>query len=222
MAPYAWGGFLVLASQYRGVSDEDPSGPKGDQFGGQDVRDVVKLMQLVNRIPEADPDKVVMVGASRGAMMSFLAARQAPRIRAIAVIAGVSDLNADLARNPRMERVYQHRIPGYATDKHGTLAARSVIHWAEHLPRTMPVLIVHGALDNRVHVSQSVSLHKRLKQLAHPSKLVIYPQGDHHLSQHRNEATAEILGWFRAALSAKENRVGANNSSKPTPLRGAA
>jgi hypothetical protein len=49
-----------------------------------------------------------------------------------------------------MERVFSVRMPEYATRKSELLAQRSVLRWAEELPRDMPILMLHGSSDERV------------------------------------------------------------------------
>jgi dipeptidyl aminopeptidase/acylaminoacyl peptidase len=207
LAPYAREGFLVLASNYRGDDDARASPGDFDEFGGRDVRDVRRLLALVPRIPRADADNVFMLGVSRGGMQSYLVARDVPGIRALAVIGGMADLAGELRFRGEMETVYAHRIPGYARDKHATLASRSVLHWAEALPPTMPVLLLHGDADARVHVSNSTRLHRRLDALGHPNKLVVYAGEDHALSGRREQARAEVIAWFRAAMRVPSRAV---------------
>ena len=200
LAPLADQGFIVLASQYRGATESDPRLYGQDQFGGDDVRDVTKLVELAGQLPDADARNVFMVGASRGAMMTFLALRQGAAVRAAAVIAGVSDLAEDLGKNPRMDAVYRQRIPGYPTGKDQALADRSVVKWARDLPRSVPVLVLHGDNDQRVDVRQAHLLRSRLQAIGQPHRLIIYQGGDHRLAKHRLEAAREIGAWFRSSM----------------------
>lgn len=205
--PYAERGFLVLVSQYRGVPEDDPKRSGTDQFGGDDVRDVSRLIELAKRLPNADPHNIFMLGVSRGGMESFMAARRSHDIKAMAVISGVSDLQTELKFRPEMEQVYLARIPGYRTDKQRLLAERSVMAWAEDLPKDMPVLLLHGDKDERVSVANGIRLHQRLDQLQHPNRLIVYPGDDHFLSRHRDEAIDAVVGWFRAAMTATPDAV---------------
>lgn len=198
LVPYAQQGFVVVASQYRGSGDSEPEKYGFDEFGGADVRDVEKLLALVDRIPQADPDNIFMLGASRGVMMSYLVARNSDHIRAIASINGDADLESDLAFRPEMERVYIGRIPGYETRKKEALAERSVIHWAEELPRDMPILLIHGGRDERVDPENGPRLKSRLDAIGHPNRLIVYPEDNHSLHQNWNNAREEIITWFRS------------------------
>ena len=100
-----------------------------------------------------------------------------------------------------MEQVYIGLIPEYAAHNDQTLAERSVQAWAQELPPRMPLLILHGEDDDRVHVSNAIRLHQRLGQLKRPNKLIVYAGDDHQLSRHRDESRAEVVRWFRAAMS---------------------
>lgn len=189
LLPLAKAGHVVVASQYRDA----------DEFGGQDVDDVMRLIDLTRTLPGVDRNRVFLLGQSRGAMTSYLVARRRSDIAAMATIAGPTDLAAGLAWRPGMERVYQARIPGYADDPQGALRARSALHWAEQLPARLPLLLLHGDADDRVSVEDSHAMAARLHQLDRPHKLVVYAGDGHGLRQNRRAAHAEVLAWFRQA-----------------------
>jgi dipeptidyl aminopeptidase/acylaminoacyl peptidase len=217
LAPYAEQGFIVLASNYRGSTDREPEKYGVDEFGGRDVRDVEKLVELATRLPQADADNIFMLGASRGAMMSYLVARNSDRIRALASINGGSDLEHELIFRPAMERVYAGRIPDYATRKSEVLAQRSVMHWAEELPREMPILLIYGGRDERVDPQSSPRLKARLDEIGHPSKLVAYPDDDHSLNQNWTRAEQEVVAWFRSHLRDADSAPPSTTEQATTP-----
>lgn len=188
LLPLAKAGHVVVASQYRDA----------DEFGGRDVDDVMRLIDLSLAMPGVDGNRVFLLGQSRGAMMSYLVARQRSDITAMATIAGATDLSAGLAWRPEMENVYRTRIPGYAGNKQEALEARSALRWAEQLPAEMPVLLLHGEADDRVNVEDSRAMAARLQQLGRPSRLVVYPGDNHFLQQNQRAARAEILEWFKS------------------------
>lgn len=189
LLPLAKSGFMVVASQYRDA----------DEFGGNDVGDVMRLIDLSLGMPEVDAGRIFLLGQSRGAMMSYLVARRRDDITAMATIGGVSDLVAGLTSRPEMECVYSARIPGYEDDRQAALVARSAFHWAEQLPADMPVLLLHGEADDRVSVEDPIAMAARLQQLGRPHKLVVYPGDDHGLQGNWRSAHGEILDWFKSA-----------------------
>ena len=192
--PIAERGFLVLASQYRGMDESDPKRFGRDEFGGADVRDVTRLIALVKDIPDADPDNVFLLGFSRGVMQSYLAARGRTDIRAMAMINGQVDLQADLAFRPEMEALYRARIPGYATDKAGVLRQRSALAWAEELPRSAPILLLHGSEDERVSPANGPKMKRRLDALHHRNALIVFEGEGHFLDKQR--VVADVVAWF--------------------------
>jgi dipeptidyl aminopeptidase/acylaminoacyl peptidase len=204
LMPLAEQGYIVVASQYRGASSF-PSGitaqPLLDQFGGNDVNDIKNLLPIISGMPEADSNRIAMKGASRGGMMSYLAARDMPQLKALIVEAGVAELESHLIHRPDMEKnVYSLYMPNYATEKKQLLKARSVLHWLDKLPPQLPILLLHGDKDVRVEVAQSQMLAKALAEKSHPHKLVVYPDADHGMRPNRAEADAETAAWLKKYL----------------------
>ncbi|GAB58769.1 alpha/beta hydrolase family protein [Rheinheimera nanhaiensis] len=203
LMPLAELGYIVIASQYRGAK-AFPTSVTGDirldQFGGNDVNDIKNLLPIINGMADADSARIAMLGASRGGMMSYLAARDMPQLKALIVEAGVADLEASLAVRQAMENIYSRFIPSYATEKATQLQARSVLHWLDELPPQLPILLLHGDKDWRVDVSQSQNLAKALAEKGQPHKLVVYPGADHGLNPNRAEADAETAAWLKQYL----------------------
>lgn len=197
LLPMAKAGYVVVASQYRGSTEGDVRKVGVDEFGGKDVDDVMRLIDLSLALPGVDADNIFMLGASRGGMMNYLVARKRSDIRAMATIAAPTDLLAGLQWRPEMEHVYKELIPDYAKNKEAALKSRSALLWVEHLPAGLAVLSLHGEADDRVNVSDSHAVANRMEQLKRPHKLVVYPGDDHGLQKNRGPARQEILGWFR-------------------------
>lgn len=179
--------YVVLASQYRG----NDGGQGREQFGGKDVNDVLNLIPLAKSLPFTYPNKIVMLGFSRGGMMTYLAIKQGAEIKAAAVVGGITDLiQTYREREERMKKVIQELV-GYSKKK---FKERSAYYWPERI--NVPVLILHGENDWRVKASQAKKLAKKLKGLGKPHKLVIFSKGDHGLNTHRSQRNKHILSWF--------------------------
>lgn len=179
-------GYVVLASQYRG---NDGGGGK-EEFGGEDINDVLNLIQIAKSLSFVDPSKIVMLGYSRGGMMSYLAIKNGADIKAAAVVGGVTDLIENGKDRPEMASLFRELI-GSDRDK---WRERSAVYWADQI--NVPVLILHGAEDWRVDVSQAKMLASKLDQAGKVHKLIIYPDGDHGLNTHRPQRNEEIFSWF--------------------------
>lgn len=195
LAPLAAAGFTVVATQYR----KPPHGV--DEFGGAEVADLVNVAALLKVLPEADPNRVGLVGWSRGAMMVHLALARAPEaFRAAVCAAGVADQFAELERRPGMEEVFTTLIPEYAQHPDRELSRRSPLLWADQLPREVPILLLHGSADWRVSPHESLKLATRFLELEHPHRLVVYEGAEHGIREFRDEANAEIARWFERYL----------------------
>ncbi len=191
--PIANQGFIIIGSQYRGTHTRDES---LDQFGGEDVNDVLALLDFIPNIVDADPQRIGMFGASRGGMQTHLVAKQTDKVKAIATIAGSSDLAKGLTYRPEMEKVYKFRIPDYEKNKTAELAKRSVLKWVNELSPDVPILLLHGTADKRVSVQHSIDLAESLSKNNIPHKLVLYPGDNHGLMQNKEQANKELVSWF--------------------------
>jgi len=190
--PWAEQGYIAISTQYRGVGL--------DEFGGLDVDDVMALLPIIDGMPEADPGRIGMIGSSRGGMMTYLAAARSDRIKAIAILGGVSDLQAEVMRRPEMARVYAAHIPGYLTNREQVLKARSVLYWTDRLNPTLPILLLHGEADVQVASWNAVQMAEKLRERKQPHKLVIYPGGDHGMTRYRKNVQSELMDWFQQHL----------------------
>jgi len=201
--PVAIRGFVVIGSQYRGSSPPGKPNPDRlkDEFGGKDVRDVLALVSIADKLPFADATRIGLWGDSRGGMMSFLAARRSSKFSALAVTGAPTDLIEGARRRPELNKVFRTWIPQFDQDPDGALRERSVIHWADTLPATLPILLLHGAQDERVHVESALQFALRLSELKRPYQLVVFENGSHGLRENERAASAMIQDWFLKKLS---------------------
>jgi dipeptidyl aminopeptidase/acylaminoacyl peptidase len=191
-------GFIIIGSQYRGTFNKHSSAQ--DEFGGNDVNDVTALLDYIPNIEGADEVRIGMYGASRGGMQTHLAVKYEKNIKAIATIAGNSDLSKGLTYRPEMEKVFKHRIPDYENNKVVELEKRSVLRWVTDLSPNIPILLLHGTNDKRVSVNHSIDLAAALAKNNIPHKLVLYPDDNHGLMQNKENANKELVSWFREHL----------------------
>ena len=197
LSPLAQQGFIVLASQYRGSVPQDQQKYGTDQFGGADVKDIHQLIELAKKLPTADANNIFLYGISRGGMMSYLTARQRDDIRAMAITGAPTDLLTELPRLPEMELIFRSLIPNYDQHKVRELEQRSVLYWVEELPATLPLLLMYGGEDQRVHPDNSKRLAAKLTELKRPVKLIEFTEADHLLTDYKEQERQAMLDWFR-------------------------
>lgn len=187
-------GYVVLASQYRGADGSEGQ----EHFGGDDVHDILNLIPLAKSLPYADADRTVMLGDSRGGLMTYLAIKSGAHIKAAAVVGAPSDLEESYQEREEMGEVLKELIGGSPQDKPTEYRERSAYLWPEKL--TVPLLILHGEFDWRVPSMHAEKLVWRLKALGLPHEFVLFPAGDHGLNRFRNERNRLILEWFQKHL----------------------
>lgn len=198
-------GYVVLASQYRG----NDGGQGKEEFGGNDINDVLNLIPMAESLPFIDSDRIIMLGYSRGGLMTYLAISKSTKIKAACVVGGVTDIiQLYNEREQGMKNVLIELIGGTPTDKEAEYKMRSVYYWPEKI--NAPVLILHGEDDWRVQKSQAEKIANKLNELGKPYELVIYPKGSHGLTENKNDRDRRILEWF-------EKYILTPPSPQPTP-----
>jgi dipeptidyl aminopeptidase/acylaminoacyl peptidase len=191
LAYLASNGYVVLASQYRG----NDGGEGQESFGGSDVNDVLNLIPLAKSLKFSDADKIVMLGFSRGGMMTYLAIKNGAKIRAAAVVGGITDLGQTYRER---ELDMKHVIEELVGTKESDWRDRSAYYFPEKI--NVPVLILHGEDDFRVDVSQAKKFAEKLHELGKEYELIIFPDGDHALDTNYSERDAKILEFFAKHL----------------------
>jgi dienelactone hydrolase len=185
-------GFVVLASQYRGVD----GGEGLEQFGGADVNDVRNLVPVAASLGFVDTGNVFLLGWSRGAMQALLALKHGLRANAIAIGGGLLDLVAEGERRPGLvAKVWSRLIPDFDTRRDAALRERSAMYWPEAV--TVPILILHGGGDWRASPLESMAFAQKLHTAGATYELVVYANDDHAISANRADGTRRIVDWFR-------------------------
>ncbi len=194
IAKVASWGYVVLASQYRG----NDGGEGMEEFGGADVQDVIHLIDVAANLDFADSENIGMYGWSRGGMMTYLSLMQTNKIKAAVVGGAVTDLKAmDESRDGEMGiYVYSELMPGYEKNRDSVMAIRSAIYHADKLPKTTPILLLHGTSDWRVLPEESLNMATELQKEKVPYSLIMYEGGDHGLSEFREEVDNQVKAWF--------------------------
>ena len=183
--------YVVIASQYRG----NDGGEGKDEFGGSDINDVLNLIPLSKSLSFTNSENMVMLGYSRGGMMTYQALKEGATLKAAAVIGGVAVFDEPYTNTGWMKEVVD-KIVG--PDKSEWIK-RSAISWIEKL--NVPILILHGEKDTNVDVNQAITLSGKLDMAGIVHSLYIFPNGDHMLHSYQPARDKMILDWFDKYLS---------------------
>ena len=190
-------GYAVLQPQFRGSTGYGAAHRKAGygQWGGlmqDDVTDGVKAM-IKNGL--ADPARICIAGASYGGYAALAGAAFTPEMYACAIsVNGISDLPALLGYlRKRAETDFsdsfsllQDQIgPAYESD----VVARSPARAADSV--RAPILLLHGADDTVVPISQAETMDRALTEAGKTHALVRLPGEDHWLS--RSATRTQVL-----------------------------
>lgn len=193
-------GYVVIASDYR------YQGPtlKRDQWGGDEVDDVLNLVYTLRSLGYVDMHRLYMLGLSRGGAETYLALKRGAPVQAAAVIGAVTDVKAWVDSRPAMHLVtgnpyidgFANIWPDYAHRADEEYRDRSAVFWADKL--NVPILILHSRTDAMVPVSQALNMALALDQANKPFALHIYSEDANPLPHNREDRNRQILAWFQA------------------------
>lgn len=190
--PLVKAGYVVVGTQYRGVD----GGEGKDEFGGDDIYDVIELFNEAKKLEYVDTNNVFMLGYSRGGMMTYLALKHGITVNAAAVNAGVTDfITLDAQADDWGKNFLKMALPCEEYQKKDLYEQRSVVYWPSVIK--VPLLLLHGDADTVVPLEQSRLLAKQLDHTKATYKLVVYPGGEHGLDTYQDSVNQEILTWFK-------------------------
>ncbi|MDQ3181043.1 MAG: prolyl oligopeptidase family serine peptidase, partial [Acidobacteriota bacterium] len=184
-------GFVVLASQYRGID----GGEGTDEVGGADINDIMNLLPLAKSLPYADTENMYIWGVSRGAMMALQAVRDGLPVKAAVVVGVPSDWNEMLISSPNLVDSIKRIWRDFDTRREEHIKTRSAILWADKL--NVPLLILNGADDPVTPPKMALDFAKKLEEQGKFYELTIYAKNDHFVDQSREDRLKRTIEWFQ-------------------------
>ncbi|HET55695.1 MAG TPA: S9 family peptidase [Ignavibacteria bacterium] len=192
----SWG-YVVFSSQYRG----NDGGEGKDEFGGSDVNDVINLKAIAEEIDCADTSNWGIEGWSRGGMMTYLTLTKDNNFNCAIVTGGIANLRCNSDESKFMKKLYEVTMGKHGTESFNQKCeSRSIVNFADKLPKNTPLLLIHGTADNRVLPHDSLDLSYKLLEYNIPFELVMLKDGDHFLKGHRKEVDRMRKEWFERYL----------------------
>jgi dienelactone hydrolase len=182
-------GFVVLASQYRGIDGSEGT----DEVAGADLADVLNLFPLARSLGYVDMDRVFMWGLSRGGLMTMQAIRQGAPIKA-AVVVGTPSNMLEAIKNPATEQFFRPLWPDFdkRREEHGI--NRSPVLWADKI--TVPLLIIQGGADQGLPPRAAWQLAEKLDELGSLYELIVYARDDHVVNRNAEDRLRRTIDWF--------------------------
>ncbi|MCS6886199.1 MAG: S9 family peptidase [Acidobacteriota bacterium] len=191
-------GYAVLMPNYRGSIGRGVKYNLADQgdMGGKEFTDILDGVDYLIARGIADPDRLGIGGWSYGGYMTAWAVTQTNRFKAGMMGAGIANWISFMGLTDipyeNAESHWGHKI--FSDPK--LYAERSPVEQASKA-RT-PVLIVHGAVDSRVPLSQGQEFYSRLRFEGVTTQLVIYPREGHGLVEpsHQRDYFERLFEWY--------------------------
>ncbi len=199
-------GVIVLHPNYRGSLGRglDFQELNVGNLGVGDLWDVESAIDHLNELGWVNTDRIGCMGWSQGGYISAFAGLHSDRFAAVSVGAGISDWYTYAISND---------IPDFTRDFVGTdlfgtdrsaLTASAPIAGLDGA-RT-PMLIQHGAQDQRVPLSNAMELYRGLQERGVPVELFVYPDFAHPITKPREHHAVlhQNLAWFSHYLLGEE------------------
>lgn len=183
-------GYVVLATQLRGNKFSDGQ----DEFGGKDLNDILRLIDIAKSIDFMDDKNIGMYGISRGGRCTYQISRLTDDIKAIAVIGAPVDPMIIFETRPEMYTNVYQQLVGDSIEHREAYHYRSPIKWASEINE--PVLIMHGLDDWRVTPKHAQLMEQELTRLNKPFKSIFLENGNHSLSSHTQLRNDALVKWF--------------------------
>lgn len=194
-------GYVVFNPDFRGSGK---SGGENEGAGGE-VDDVISGIGHLKSLGVVRDDRVGVYGQSHGAAVAMLAAERYSGIKAVVEEAGFTDAvelyNMSLGSNDPQVVFLRDKlvslIGGSPEQKPAEYDARSAIKGAGRM--SAPVLLIHGARDPLIPVSQARRMYDALVAAGKTAELKIYPEEAHCVNNPagRNEVFEMMFDWFR-------------------------
>jgi dipeptidyl aminopeptidase/acylaminoacyl peptidase len=195
-------GYVVFLPNVRGVMSQ------GWEFGGiaETWTPGIPFDQTMDGVDSlieqkiADPNRLGIGGWSNGGLMTAWAITHTNRFRAAAPFAAIIDFQVqwgDVTGNVKWGMGLEENVfGGTPMSARQRYEANSALYSVQNCKT--PTLILHGAADTTVPVSQAYMFYRALKALGVETEMVVYPREGHNLVEraHQIDIQTRVLAWF--------------------------
>lgn len=188
-------GYVVLQPEYRGSTGYGSEflGAIYQHFGDRAYRDVDSATDYAIAQGWADPNRLTIFGWSAGGFMTSWTVTQTHRYKAAIEGAGITDWLTFMWTSDVQQIDYDARWPD--KDPNAFLDFSAAMHSEEV---TTPLLILHGAADERVPTYQGREYYEVLAARGKTTRMVTYPGSPHFPTvwEQRQDVFREIAAWL--------------------------
>jgi dienelactone hydrolase len=198
-------GITVLTPNVRGSGGLGRSFMHADDKEGRfaAIDDVADCVRFLVDAGLADPDRIACAGWSYGGYLTLAALTCHPELFAAGIsICGMSDLCTFYRNTEPWIAAAAYPKYGHPVRDRELLEALSPLRRVHAL--TVPLLVVHGANDTNVPVSESEQIVDALREIGRPVRFLLFDDDGHDIVKRENRATltAAITEWLNDAFSA--------------------
>lgn len=187
----AYSGYMVVAPNVRGSSGYGKTYLALDNVEKRldSVKDIVALREHLVRTEDIDANKIALYGASYGGFMVLACLAFYPKLWAAGVdIVGIVNFVTFLENTAPYRRALREAEYGSLEHDREILEHISPIRAIESIEA--PLLVIHGANDPRVPLSEAQQVVERLRALHRDVELLVYPDEGHGLVKLKNRLDA--------------------------------
>lgn len=192
IAQFASEGFIVFAPYYRG----NRGGEGRDAFAGEDRMDAVYAVDVLKQYGRIKGNRIHLFAFSRGGLMALWTAILREDITSVVTWAGVSDIVFTYKERKDMRRMMKRVIGGTPNNQANAYRERNALDRIEEID--VPVLIIHGMLDEHVAIEQAKILEDLLIAKDKKVETWYFPEFTHHIPPTQNrKIVKELCNWMR-------------------------
>ncbi|MHB1769712.1 MAG: S9 family peptidase [Minisyncoccota bacterium] len=184
-------GYAVIAPNVRGSSGYGKSYMALDDVEKRldSVKDVVALRNHIASMSDMDTAKIALYGGSYGGFMVLACMAFYPKLWAAGVdIVGIVNFVTFLENTALYRRALREAEYGSLENDRELLEKISPLHSIEKIEA--PLLLIHGANDPRVPLSEAEQVVARLKEAGRHVQLLVYPDEGHGIAKLQNKLDA--------------------------------
>ena len=198
---YASQGYAVLRPNPRGSDGYGKEFRQSviENWGPGPLKDLMAGVDKTIAMGVAHPDSLVIMGGSYGGYMTAYAVTQTDRFVAANMFMGISNLISDIGTSDNSDWDVAHMGGPYWNNLE-TYEKNSPIYHVDNV--STPTLVMHGAKDKRVPVSQGREFYRALKRQDVETEMIIFPRMAHGWNEPKYliKIANETIDWFDEQL----------------------
>ena len=197
-------GFAVFVPNVRGSTGYGLSYMKlvDHDWGGNDVRDHLEGLKMLEKDPRVDSSRCAVVGRSYGGYMTLTLVSRHPHLwKAACDMFGPYDLSSFINRLPESWKTYFYLAVGHPEKDRDFLVERSPKTYMKNI--RCPMLIIQGRNDPRVIEEESRDVVKDLQARGVEVEFLVFKDEGHDVIKFKNKVLCytKIVDFFKKHLN---------------------